>query len=91
MKLKGTIKKPDGSDVDGYCEIVNISITEPTVSVAVHLYYFQDGRKIYQPIDGSLTKRYEFPLEGAAQEDIYHYCYSKLLTVERFKDFEIVV
>jgi hypothetical protein len=91
MKLKGIIKKPDGTDIEGFCEIVNINITEPTVSVAVHLYYFEDGKKKYRPIDGCLTKRYEFPLADRAEEDIYHYCYSCLLTVERFKNFEILV
>ena len=88
MKLKGTIKKPDGSDVEGFCEIVNISISEPMVSVAVHLYYFDDGRKIYQPIDGSLTKRYTFSYSET--EDTYLYCYTCLLTIERFKDFIII-
>lgn len=88
MKLKGIIQKPDGTDTEGFCEIVNINITEPTVSVAVHLYYYEGQKKVYQPIDGSIAKRYVF--DYIESPDTYRYCYECLLTIERFKNFIII-
>lgn len=88
MKLKGKTIKPDGTEVECWAEIAHISIVGDVASYGVCLYYYDGEKKVDQPIDNALTKRYSYPLEEK-KGDIYETAYNKLLLEPKFKDFVI--
>jgi hypothetical protein len=90
MKLKGKIKKKDQTEVDGFGEIIYISIVGTTVDYGVMLYYFEGTKQVYQNMDKKLTARYQFSLDPKDKDDIYTSGYKKLLLTERFKNFIII-